>query len=222
MLEIQPQHVSLSKLLSGRLFRVPQYQRAYSWRSKERKDLFGDILRTWMAGNDASHFMSMIVGLRRGKTKILADEYEIIEIVDGQQRITTLILLLKAIAKAADRADPVEEKIARELDDTLVKADAASLLLLQTNHDTSGYFADYLRDGICPPPISATTIADRNRFRRRPSGYAQAASRPLDRANAGPVPGPRPPRGERERWEGVADRRCAPGTERTIPNDPRE
>ena len=42
-MEIQPRHVSLETLFHRRLFRIPQYQRAYSWQGKHRKALFDDI-----------------------------------------------------------------------------------------------------------------------------------------------------------------------------------
>ncbi|MBL7166916.1 MAG: DUF262 domain-containing protein [Dehalococcoidales bacterium] len=161
MIDIQPQHVTLDQLFYGRLFRIPQYQRTYSWRRKERQDLFEDIQRTWAARKERSHFMATVVGLRRGKRTILTKEHQVIEVVDGQQRITTLILLFKAIAKAIDRSDPVGGGIGKELDDTLVKDDKATLLLLQTNHDISHYFADYLRTGNHSSSESAETLADR-------------------------------------------------------------
>lgn len=161
MIEIQPQYITLNGLLRGRLFRIPQYQRAYSWRPEQRSDLFNDIRRTWTAGPESSHFMATIVGLRREKRTIITDEHQVTEVVDGQQRITTLILLLKAIGKAVDRSEEVGARIGREIDETLVKPDKASLLLLQTNHDSSDYFADYLRTGNHPPSHSAKTLADR-------------------------------------------------------------
>ena len=43
------------------------------------------------------HFMATIVGLNRGLKTIITDEYSVIEVVDGQQRLTTLVVLLKAI-----------------------------------------------------------------------------------------------------------------------------
>jgi len=159
MIDIQPQHLSLDQLFYGRLFRIPQYQRTYSWHKKQRQDLFEDIQRA--AEKERSHFMATIVGLRREKRTIMTKEHQVLEIVDGQQRITTLILLLKAIAKAIDRSEPSGEKIGQELDETLVKPDKASLLLLQTNHDISHYFADYLRTGNHLPPESASILADR-------------------------------------------------------------
>jgi len=161
MIDIQPQHVTLDSLFYGRLFRIPQYQRTYSWQRRQRQDLFQDIRRIWVAGKERSHFMATIVGLRREKRTIMTKEHQVIEVVDGQQRITTLILLLKAIAKAIDRSESVGENVGRELDATLVKDDKATLLLLQTNHDISHYFADYLRTGNHPPSESADTLADR-------------------------------------------------------------
>ena len=103
MVGIQPQYIPISKLVSGRLFRIPQYQRAYSWRSEHCTALFGDVLAAWTKGGEATHFLATIVGLRREKRTIITDEHQVIEIVDGQQRLTTLILLLKAISKALDR-----------------------------------------------------------------------------------------------------------------------
>ena len=165
MIDIQPQLLTLSGLLNKRLFRIPQYQRAYSWYSRHRRDLLGDIFSTWRTGAERQHFMATVVGLRREKRMIGTDEHQVVEIVDGQQRITTLIILIKAISKAVNRSDPEGERIGRELDETLVKPDRASLLLLQTNHDISNYFADYLRMGNHPSSDLATTRADHARSR---------------------------------------------------------
>ncbi len=161
MIDIQPQLLTLSGLLSKRLFRIPQYQRAYSWTNRHRKALFDDISHTWQQGKDQQHFMATVVGLRREKRMIGTDEHQVVEIVDGQQRITTLILLLKAISKFVDLAAEEELKIKNEIDELLVKNDKISLLLLQTNHDISNYFADYLRTGDYPSSDSAITRADR-------------------------------------------------------------
>jgi uncharacterized protein with ParB-like and HNH nuclease domain len=58
MIDIQPRYITLSRLLRGRLFRIPQYQRTYSWQSKHRKDLFEDIQRTWVKGSERLHCCS--------------------------------------------------------------------------------------------------------------------------------------------------------------------
>ena len=105
--------------------------------------------------------MATVVGLQRGKKTIGTTEHVSVDIVDGQQRITTLILLLKAIADAVDPSDATEAKVREELTGSLVKDDKATPLLLQTNHDSSNYFANYIRTGTHPPSEDAETLADR-------------------------------------------------------------
>jgi len=106
--------------------------------------------------------MATIVGLRRRRRSIAAIEYTEIEVVDGQQRLTTLTVLLKAIAKTLDRSDNTQRKRAEEIDALLVKGDDLSLLLLQTNQDSSHIFVDYLREGLIPSGETILTAADRN------------------------------------------------------------
>ena len=165
MITIHPQYLALSKLLDGRLFRIPEYQRAYSWTSSERQDLFGDIEKVRTRGQDAGHFMAAVVCLRREKQTLGTDEFHVLEVVDGQQRLTTLIILLNAIKLALKPKDKAEAKLARELSELLVKVEGDELLLLQTNHDSSHYFATFLRKGTSPASASATTLADREILR---------------------------------------------------------
>ena len=165
MLTIHPQYLTLSKLLDGRLFRIPEYQRAYSWTSRERQDLFGDIEKVCAKGQDAGHFMAAVVCLRREKQTLGTDEFHVLEVVDGQQRLTTLIILLNAIKRALNRKDKAEAKLKRELTELLVKVEGDELLLLQTNHDSSHHFATFLRAGTSPASASATTLADREILR---------------------------------------------------------
>lgn len=161
MLAIQPQYLTLSKLLTSRLFRIPEYQRAYSWTTEQRMDLFGDISKIYEKGPDEGHFMAAVVCLRREKQVLGTDEYFVVDVVDGQQRLTTLIILLNAIALKLNKDSRQEAKVRNELEELLVKVEADELLLLQTNHDTSHYFSTYLREGSAPSSNKAQTIADR-------------------------------------------------------------
>jgi hypothetical protein len=156
-MQIQPLYLTVGNLLSGRLFKVPEYQRAYSWQSKQRADLFRDIEKVLSADGDSTHFMATIVGLRRKKKRIASDEFLEIEVVDGQQRLTTLTILLKALSKQM-KAD--DARRSEEIDSLLVKGD--DLALLVTNHDMNHIFADYLRDGVVPDGKLPYTSADQN------------------------------------------------------------
>src|SRR5215218_5778100 len=115
MITIQPQYLALTKLFDGRLFRIPEYQRASSWTWHQREDLFGDIQKTYSKGADAGHFMAAVVCLRRGKQVLGTDEFHVMEVVDGQQRLTTLIILLNTITIALDKKSKPEAKLVAEL-----------------------------------------------------------------------------------------------------------
>jgi len=72
-------------------FHVPKYQREYTWRKWEWEQLLNDI-----EDNDPGYFMGSIICV--SDTQILSAGDEIIfEVVDGQQRLTTLSLLLATI-----------------------------------------------------------------------------------------------------------------------------
>ena len=158
MTKIAPQNLTLSELLHGRLFRIPLYQRAYSWKEAQRQDLYGDLISAYRKDSDF-HFMATVVAVKRESKLIGTNSYRVVDVVDGQQRLTTLTLLLKAIALYLPQSNP--EQIA--LESLIVnKQDNNTLLLLQTNHDYSGYFSDFLRDGKISIPNSFSSQADEN------------------------------------------------------------
>ena len=167
-MNIRPDHLTLGKLLENRLFRIPHYQRAYSWQRKQREDMFKDICK--LKGNpQSSHFMATVVGLHRdGDTReIGVDLFDVIDVADGQQRLTTLVLLLKAIERKLNCSPPDsdEKQHGKDLQNLLVKGDDVSLILLRTNHDQSRYFTNFLRFGERPSIKEARqevrTLADR-------------------------------------------------------------
>ena len=161
MHDIRPELLTLAQLLRERLFKIPDYQRAYSWTSRERQELFDDIESTSRKGAGESHFMATIVCLHRRNIRLGTDDYGELDIVDGQQRLTTLILLLNALKLALNPDDSEQERVRTEIFELLVKVESDSLLLLQTNHDSSHYFADFLREGKAESPDKGKTLADR-------------------------------------------------------------
>ena len=161
-MRVRPDYFILNQLLANRLFRIPHYQRAYSWQREHRAAMFDDIKNLKNKQTNDFHFMATVVGLRREEEEkeIATEVYDFIEIVDGQQRITTLVLLLKAIEQKLNREKSDEDKLAQELQELLVKQDEASLILLPTNHDGSRHFANYLRSGKHSSPEVAKTLAE--------------------------------------------------------------
>ena len=165
-MNINLDNLNLDKLLQGRLFRIPDYQRTYSWETKQRKDLFSDIQKlSELQGNDRQHFMSTVVCLKTPeREEVGADEFDVFYIVDGQQRLTTLIILLKALSKKMSTGSDIEQKASVKLSELLVKANGR-LVLLQSNHDSKRIFRDYLEKGEIPIEENVETLADKNMIR---------------------------------------------------------
>ena len=102
---IEPRYGVLQTLFADRVFRIPHYQRFYSWQKRQRDDLFDDLKKLATGREDQHHFMATIVCHRTSETKdVGAVQYRIYDVVDGQQRLTTLILLLKSIELALPEA----------------------------------------------------------------------------------------------------------------------
>lgn len=156
---LTPKYLSFDELLQKRLFEIPSYQRAYSWDTKQRKDLFNDIEKLHLSNNPnerKSHFMATIVCHNENKNEAYDTElYNVLNIVDGQQRITTLIILLKAIEKKLTILNS-NQKYNRSINyirDLLVKDDNKRLVLIQTNHSSSTILREYLIHGEFPKEI---------------------------------------------------------------------
>ncbi len=162
MIDIRPEYLTLTNLLNQRLFQIPGYQRAYSWNSRQREDLFNDIKSVFQKSRSEKHFMATIVCLRRKEVSLGTDIYDQLDIVDGQQRLTTLILLLNALKLRLDSENSEQNRVIAEISELLLKAEGDNLLLLQTNHDSSHYFSDFIRYGKTNSLNNVETLADRN------------------------------------------------------------
>ena len=158
-INLNPLQQNVGDLFSGRLFRIPDYQRAYSWGKPQRSDLFADIREAHEKERD--HFMATVVTWRSKTKAIVGDEFSVVDIIDGQQRITTLVILFKAIAKALEKKTGENRAIAANVNRLLVKGDNYQEILLQTNHGASGIFASYIKTGIIAKD-QAKTSADQN------------------------------------------------------------
>ncbi len=77
-------------------FVIPIYQRSYSWSNRECRQLWDDIIRAGSNENISSHFIGSIVYIEKGIYQITSQTPVLV--IDGQQRLTTISLLLAALA----------------------------------------------------------------------------------------------------------------------------
>ena len=129
---------NIYEILNGnRQFLIPVYQRFYSWDIDQCKRLWNDIVEMQRKGK-AGHFVGSIVNIAEQAMPTGVQKYMII---DGQQRMTTLTLLLLALRDYAIK-NPSDTTInARRIDNMLLKNEYESgderykLLLTETDRD---------------------------------------------------------------------------------------
>lgn len=89
-----------------RMFQIPVYQRNYDWTNVQCEKLFEDILNVFQ--KDKKHFIGTIVYINCKDSSGLKIDL----IIDGQQRITTVFILLKVmLEKAVEINEPIQNDI---------------------------------------------------------------------------------------------------------------
>lgn len=129
---------NIYEILNGnKQFLIPVYQRYYSWDIEQCKRLWNDIVEMQKKGK-VGHFVGSIVNIAEQAMPTGVQKYMII---DGQQRMTTLSLLLLALRDYATK-NPEDTTInARRIDNMLLKNEYESgderykLLLTETDRD---------------------------------------------------------------------------------------
>ncbi len=94
-------------------FVIPIYQRTYSWTDKECGQLWADVVRTGADPAVKVHFIGSIVYIESGLLQVTHQSPLLV--IDGQQRLTTVTLLIAALAKALGDAEPVADFSAEKL-----------------------------------------------------------------------------------------------------------
>lgn len=90
---------TIKDLFDGsKIFNIPKYQRAYAW-GEEQLNAFIEDLENQDADKD--HFFGTILLQKQAPE----GEFNIIDIVDGQQRITTIIIFMKLLLAQQEKAD---------------------------------------------------------------------------------------------------------------------
>ena len=131
---------------NGLSYRVPRFQRDYSWGEEEWDDLWQDILGTVKPAGEPAHYMGYLV-LRTSDDRIF-------DVIDGQQRLTTLSIIVLAALKNS----PTLDRRGEDVEDTQKRLEGLrqayvgyldpvtlvprSKLTLNRNNDT--YYQTYL------------------------------------------------------------------------------
>lgn len=94
-------------------FVIPIYQRTYSWTERECRQLWDDILRVGSNDDIAAHFVGAIVYIQKGLYQVSSQSSLLV--IDGQQRLTTVMLVLEALARHLGDIEPLDGFSAKKL-----------------------------------------------------------------------------------------------------------
>ncbi|WRA31976.1 DUF262 domain-containing HNH endonuclease family protein [Helicobacter pylori] len=93
--------LNLDGVIEKGVFEIPSYQRGYAWQERQLKDFWNDLEHVSKLG-DKFHYMHSLT-LRKSDDDFGDIDFEII---DGQQRLATSLILLSLLAKTTQNKDP--------------------------------------------------------------------------------------------------------------------
>jgi len=121
-------------------FIIPIYQRTYSWQLSECQQLWDDLIRTGENDEVAAHFVGSVVYVEKGLYSVSLQTPLLV--IDGQQRLTTVSIILEALARAIGDKSQVCGFTANKirnyylLNEHEVNDDRFKVVLTQTDKDS--------------------------------------------------------------------------------------
>ncbi len=169
---------SISEIFNNKLFRIPDYQRGYSWGNKQLEEFWADLDN--LSGT-RNHYAGVLTLQKADITNLSANwdkddfliqkRYSPCYVVDGQQRLTTIIILLQQIINKIDDKQTISGDTKEQVVYKYIKRQYTYNNIQQTSY-IFGYESDvssdkYLKEKILgnprnPFPDNEMTIYTRN------------------------------------------------------------
>lgn len=142
------EYKTLTDLFSRRLFKIPDYQRGYAWEDKQLMDFVEDLdaLVSDNTSGRMRHYTGTIVTYQPPEKPVetygVIERLEVVDVVDGQQRLTTATLYLSVIIRYLSKRGQkaYEAKVPAFLF-------AGSLAKVRLNNSSGDFFLDLLKTG---------------------------------------------------------------------------
>jgi len=101
---------SIYELVKGNYkFVIPSYQRGYRWTERETEDLLEDILDFKQQPSQEGFYCLQPLVVKKDEEKSQREGMNIYRVIDGQQRLTTILLILKALEKILKEEYEIEK-----------------------------------------------------------------------------------------------------------------
>lgn len=156
-------NLPLEKVFSREyVFTIPRYQRPYAWDIEHALQLLDDVTDALIRADDEPYFLGSVVLVKPDPNKADAD------VIDGQQRLTTITILLAVLRDLAD-----SEKLAAGIHELLIEETKAwsdadgSLPRLTPRPQDAAFFRTYVQERGATGTLSGLTDAVANTDSRR-------------------------------------------------------
>jgi len=145
-------------------FTIPIYQRTYSWTKDQCNQLWNDIIKVSKDDSVKGHFIGSIVYVAEGIYEHSSVTGMVV--IDGQQRLTTLSLLLSALSKVIDEKEKESEITSEEINEDYLfnrlKKGEEKYKLILTYKDKDTFIN--LIEGRDPPKEYSSQIVENHKF----------------------------------------------------------
>lgn len=132
----RPENQNISAIFNcDQIYRIPNYQRQYSWTNEQLEVLWDDLYEEYKNQNNKCYFLGSIVVVKTG---------DYLDIIDGQQRITTLMIMMDVLRKTFPEINKDSEKInfvdLKKIDDSILHSGRITKLQLQSDPNYDAIF----------------------------------------------------------------------------------
>jgi uncharacterized protein with ParB-like and HNH nuclease domain len=100
--EIKSEKILVKDIFSRMWFRIPEYQRPYVWGREQISDLLDDLTFAVSGKPDSEYFLGSFVFQSRKAAPENGQEFDENDLLDGQQRMVTLLMLFAVLRDLAD------------------------------------------------------------------------------------------------------------------------
>ncbi len=160
------QLISIAEILDGRTFYIPSYQRGYRWTTKEVTDLLSDLYSFTIGGkkNDGEFYCLQPIIVQRIEDEAIisaildgidSSSREVWEVIDGQQRLTSILILYKYLL---EKKGWDKERLKEDEDKELFH------IRYETREDSAAFLENLQKEKLSDDNVDFSHISDAYRI----------------------------------------------------------
>jgi hypothetical protein len=150
--------ISTQALFQQGMFSIPNYQRGYAWQQQQVKEFLEDLQEA-ADGNVGEHYTGTITVIQKGEKTVFPRNFKVFDVVDGQQRLTTITIFIFAVHNRLKALGSDEDTLSDILKTIIYRKEA----ILQLNNDSDQFYKEFILDKtVTSLPNSYTNKAQLN------------------------------------------------------------